>query len=94
MAAPTQSLPTSTIESNQLILKLIFLVITALFAVMTGIGGWTASYLISHFDTVAIQVGEVKTDIAVEKAVQTQRDARLTNIETFIYSGPKPKKPE
>lgn len=85
-------------DSNQVFIKLIFLVLSALFLVMTSIGGFTASHVISQVDGIAESMNQVKTDIAVGKAQEQQRDARIANIENFIYSQQgakfKPAKPE
>jgi len=89
--APTPSTP--PVDNSQLFLRLIFLVISALFLVMTGIGGFTAKHLIDQVDGISASLSDIKTDIAVEKATQTQRDARISNIETFIYGKTPPQTP-
>lgn len=76
------------IETNgdKLVLKLILMVVSALFLVMTAIGGFTATHLIGQVDEIQKNTANLTTSMEVEKETQKQRDIRLSNIETFMYT--------
>jgi hypothetical protein len=72
-------------DSNNLFLKLIFWTLAALFAVMTAIGGFAATHLISEVDSIHAEMDmmhtQVSTDSATGEIYRKAMEIRLDRIE-------------
>lgn len=68
-----------------LAVKILIMIIGALFTVMTAIGGFTAAHLINQSDELSVRITLVQTQLAANEVARQNLDARLSRIETLLY---------
>ena len=67
-----------------LAIKIMMMIIGALFVVMTSIGGFTASHLISDVDEMNSRLTNVQTQLAASEVARADQSARLSRIEGLL----------
>jgi TRAP-type C4-dicarboxylate transport system permease small subunit len=76
---------------DRTVLKLIFWLLAAAFAILTGIGGATASHMVSQSDTMLKAISDIQSDIAAQKVFTLDLEHRMNAIEQRLYNYRTPK---
>lgn len=69
---------------ESLALKILLMLVGALFVAMTGIGGFTAAHLIGQADDLNTRITLVQTQIAASDVARQDIDLRLKRIEMLL----------
>ncbi len=73
-----------TRRMDPIVQKLIFALLGAVFVVMTGIGGATASHMVAQNDEIITRLSKIEATIAVEDVYNKDLERRIDSIEHQI----------
>lgn len=69
---------------STLAIKILLMIVGALFIVMTSIGGFTASHLISDVDEMNTRLTTVQSELSATEVQRADQAARLSRIEAIM----------
>jgi len=73
-----------SLEQEHLAIKLLLMIVSALFVVMTTIGGFTAAHLINQSDELSVRMTVVQTQLATQEVERQDAERRLRRIEGLL----------
>ena len=65
-------------------LRLLLMLVGALFVIMTGIGGFTAAHLVSQTDDLNTRITNLQAQVAASEVSRQDTSLRLTRIEGLL----------
>lgn len=71
-------------EGKDVVLKLIFAILGAMFVIMTSIGGFTATHLLNQSDDIVKRLGNIESSMAAQDVYRSDTERRLEIIESRI----------
>ncbi len=71
-------------DDKGLAIKILLLIVGALFVVMTGIGGFTAAHIVAQSDDLNTRLTSIQAQLAAEDVVRKDFDLRLVRIENLL----------
>lgn len=71
-------------EDKGLAIKVLMMIVGALFIVMTSIGGFTAAHIISQADDTQARLTGIQAQLAAEDVVRKDFELRLVRIENLL----------
>lgn len=77
-------IPGPSDPSRKLITQLIFALLSAMFVVMTAIGGATASHMVTQNDDILKQLSEIRSDLSAEHEANRDMERRIQLLEEQI----------
>lgn len=71
-------------EDRALAVKILLLIVGALFVVMTGIGGFTAAHLVAQIDDLSARLTQIQSSAAANDVTMKDQELRLGRIEHLL----------
>ena len=69
-------------EGKDVVLKLIFAILGAMFVIMTSIGGFTATHLLNQSDDIVKRLGNIESSMAAQDVYRADTERRLEMMES------------